>query len=455
MRRILILAYYFPPIAASGSLRPAGFCSHLPSLDYQPLVLSTDYCNVHPAIAVDESLESLLSESLEIERIAHVNYQKSLLALRDKLRIARDRVHQTKDKRPNGAALVEGSGSTGWLKASKAAILDRLFRFPDQQKAWSSAAVSFACKLPAEKVPDIVMATGSPWSALVAGAKIAEHHKVPFVADFRDPWTRNPKPPLSHSLGVRAEMLESQVFSKATRIVANTPELGNEFAQQYPDSARKIVTITNGFHESLEEKFARIPSFVGTSGRVDLCYFGSIYELRRPTELLMALKKLQDSGHPDAKRLRVRLTGNWIVTDSYCNSIAAELEERGALIREPGVNHEEYLHRLKASHILLVLQQGFPLQIPGKIYEYIASGRPILVVGGEGATANLVKDSELGQVCENSVEGIAAMLMKLLKDQSSINPPNVHSVEQFNYQYLSKKLAKTLDSAIADYSAKE
>lgn len=448
MRRILVLAYYFPPIAASGSLRPAGFCAHLPSLDYRPTVLSTQYRDVHPPIAIDESLEMLLDSSLDIQRVNHINWQKTLLTLRDK--IARRGVS---DGSQSVATTDQDGevGQLGLLKQAKAAFLDRLFRFPDQQKAWAAATFRYARKLPTEKRPDIVLATASPWSALVAGSKIAEHYKVPFVADFRDPWTKNPKPALSPSLGRKAEVLEAEIFHKATRIIANTPELADEFRRQYPSNAKKVVTITNGFHQSLEEKFANLPSFQASSDKVELCYFGSVYELRRPTELLLALKNMLDAQFKGCERLMVRLTGNWIVEDQACNRLAEELEERGALIREPGVDHESYLNRLKASQILLILQQGFPLQIPGKIYEYIASGRPILVIGGEGATANLVHDAKLGMVCENSIAGITKTFTRLLGEQHSIQPPDPKSIGRFNYASLSTQLAETLDSAITEY----
>lgn len=443
MRKILILAYYFPPIAASGSLRPAGFCAHLPSLGYEPTVLSANYEEVHPTIAIDPSLNSLVHSDLDVRLVSHINWQKRLLTIRDKFR--------NFVGTPANSSTIANDGDNQEISdprfSLKAAVLDRLFRFPDQQRAWSNAVVQYAGKLPSSERPDIVLATGNPWSALIAGAKIANSFRVPFVADFRDPWVNNPKPPLSPSLGRKAEKLEKKVIIQASRVIANTPELADSFSARYTEQLDKFTTITNGFHSSLLKTFEELPEFEDKDDRLELCYFGSIYELRKPTTLLSALKALLDADTPGADRLLLRFTGNWIVSDTECNALASELETRNALIREPNVDHRNYLARLKASKLLLILQQGFPLQIPGKIYEYMASGRPIVVIGGEGATANLVNSRSLGKVCRNDEESIIELLRNLLLTADQIKSTSPEVLGGFSYPALTEILAKELDTA--------
>ena len=425
-------------------MRPAGFCAHLPSLDYSPTILTADYRNVHPPITIDESLSSLVSDNLDVRLVSFVNWQKRALCVRDLLR------NLTRSGSPsptvNASPKNDDERTTGF--SLKSEILNRVFRFPDQQGGWARAAVKYARSIPGNERPDIVFATANPWSGLLAGAKIAEYFNVPFVADFRDPWVDNPKPALTPSLGRKAERLEKSIVQRATRIIANTEELAASFRRRYPAESDKFDTITNGFHQYLVEKFRDLPTYQPQEEIIELCYFGSVYELRKPTILLEALKESIDSGQTDIERLVIRITGNWIVADPYCNRLASELEQRGALIREPIVPHQEYLARLKTSQILLILQQGFPLQIPAKIYEYMASGRPSVMIGGEGATANLYKTAGLGVVCENNKVAIKALYRSLCQSPEPLAAPKMESLAEFAYPNLTQKLVNTFAKAL-------
>ena len=290
----------------------------------------------------------------------------------------------------------------------------------------------FAKRLPESSRPDIVFATANPWSSLLAGKQIAAYFDVPFIADFRDPWRDNPKPPLSKSLGDKTALLEERIITAADGVVANTEELAESFRVRYPIDRSKITTITNGYHESLKSKFASLPGRLENSsskhGLVELCYYGAIYELRRPTELLLALKQLLDEQVPGSETIRLRFTGGWIATNEQCNSLATELESRSVLSRVAALPHEKYLENLKKSQYLLILQQSFPLQIPAKIYEYMASGRPMIMIGGEGATANLIRNARVGQVCPNNVDSIRQLLTNLLANRGLNELTNTTSV---------------------------
>ena len=99
--------------------------------------------------------------------------------------------------------------------------------------------------------------------------------------------------------------------------------------------------------------------------------------------------------------------------------------------------------------LLLIFQPGFPLQIPGKIYEYIASRRPLLIIGGEGATGNLVERYRLGACCLNQVAAIKSLLLKFINGQIDIVPPMDADVDRFHYRSLTGELANILDSVCA------
>ena len=122
----------------------------------------------------------------------------------------------------------------GRLSALKDFITDTLFSFPDPQCFWFRLAMSQLPKISHYGRPDVVFATGSPWTALLAGNALAKKFGVPFVAEFRDPWTGNPyKRSLSASLSSRAKRLEKLVCTDATRVVTTTWELRSRFVADY------------------------------------------------------------------------------------------------------------------------------------------------------------------------------------------------------------------------------
>jgi len=126
-----------------------------------------------------------------------------------------------------------------------------------------------------------------------------------------------------------------------------------------------------------------------------------------------------------------------------------KLEQLGIVKRELPVPHDDCVRLMMRAEILLIIQPASPLQIPGKIYEYIATGRPMVVIGGEGATARLVKRHRLGVCCQNDVGDIKSMLSRILTGRTRITLPPKEELERFEYRRLTADLASVLDAAFA------
>lgn len=446
-KRVLILSYYFPPMAVSGSMRPAGFCSHLGEYGYETHVVSNA---VPPAnggtIPVDPSLMRLVPDGIRIDRIGHTDWMQELLDLRARIRGHKGSAPATGEP-AKSAAVADVQHSNGRIRQLREHVLNRLLLFPDRQNRWIAAVRRAVRDFKPHERPDVVFATGNPWSALVAGLDISRRVGVPFVADFRDPWTQNPKPPLPE-LVAAAGACERRILTRSDRIIANTPALQEAFTSRYPASAHKIVTITNGYHESLLEPGSNlnVPQMSGTG--IELDYYGSVYELRKPGTLLAAIAALADNGRIRSGDFRVTFTGHWGVTDSECNALADRLEAQGLVRRISAVNHAEYLERSRSSQHLLVLQQDFPLQIPGKIYEYVATGRPLFLVGGQGATAELVRAHDLGYVCADNHDDLCEAITALVERRLSISPPASETIAAFGYSALTQQLAAVFDAVL-------
>ena len=323
MRKVLLLAYYFPPAAASGSLRPVGLCRYLGEFGFEPHVVCSDPSSIHPPVGRDTTLGALVPPSVRVDRIQYRNTLKELLNLRQRIRqaISPQRVEQRGETVQNEA--------TGEEPSAKDVILDRLFIFPDHQKYWVRPVVRHVCALPASERPDVVLATADPWSSLLAGVSIAQRLAIPFVADFRDPWSRNPKPQPNARLLPQIVALERRVLQKATRVIANTEALRDSLISDHPSTADKIDAITNGF---IEDMFPEARPDGDQHTPLELCHFGSVYPLRHPRALLEAMSDLAGSGVLSPGDLRIRFVGGWNTQDARCEELASRLESAGFTI---------------------------------------------------------------------------------------------------------------------------
>lgn len=404
--------------------------------------------SVYPVHPVDSQLLDKLPDGVKVDAVRHGNPIQTIIALRDKLLGAANKSMNRSVSHtvaPTGAELSQPG--TGQLAGFKEYLLDRMFAFPDPQCAWLNPALTFATKMPGTETPHVVFATGGPWTSFLVGRRLAEFWRVPFIADYRDPWTGNPYVSFgSKSLNERARQLERGICEAAARVITNTHELRERLVKDYPNIEKKSLTITNGFDP---DSFAVALEGSGkpntVKNRLELCHFGTVYGKRTPEVLLKVVVDLHKMGKVDSTKLCLKFVGAWEVAGRDCEDLAQSLEKVGMLERHPPVPYQACLQQMSKADALLVIQPDSPMQIPGKIYEYIATGRPLLLVGGEGATANLVQRHRLGLACANNAEKIRHTLLHAIEHPEALAVPDREEVNRFNYRSLTASLAKTLD----------
>lgn len=447
-----MIAYYFPPIAATGAMRPLNFCRHLPSYGWTPSVLATDHASALPPQASDGDLLQRVPAETEIIRVQHGNPLGCLLAYRDRFKRIIYSDADLASPQSVGAGSVGSNCSMDQrespLTKARRFVFDAWLNFPDPQSRWYEPAVRAMVGRSAAKRPDVIWATGGPWTSLLVGKRLAQQWAVPFVADFRDPWIGGHEFFSSTFLHRRAAQLEQSVCEAASRVILNTEELRNRFCQQYPQWQTKFVVITNGYAQEMALHPVIDDALRNFTSALEFSHFGTVYGNRNPLALFQAVQELMSEGALDRTRLTLRFIGAWDVEDPTCNQLAKSLEERGVLQRVPPVPHQACLKEMAKSDVLLILQPDYPLQVPAKIYEYMTAGRPLFVLGGEGATANLVHRHRLGRCCPNRVSEAKRTLMELMSDRTGLTPPNPADTEQFSYAVLSKRLADLLDNAV-------
>jgi glycosyltransferase involved in cell wall biosynthesis len=406
-RRVLVLAYYFPPVGGAGVQRTLKFVKYLAELGWDATVIST---RSRAYGARDESLVEEVPPNTRVVRTAALPLARYLGYALYRARLMRLR-----------AFVLWPDGGLGWMPFAFAAALKRARR--DR--------------------PDVLFSTSSPYgSHLVAGA-VARLTRIPWVADFRDEWAANPhlagQPRLLTRLSRRAERM---IAKRAARIVVAAEYFRIEGVG--PDDPRRIE-IVNGVDED-----DLLVDATGPRDRFVLAHVGSLYDLRDPAPALRAIARLVADGTVDGDRLEVRLVGNVWIPDFA--------PPPGLWVTVAGyVTHREAVSEMAAATALLLYVPKDDLAPSGKLFEYLASGRPLLCLASERNLASrLVGEWGAGLVADpQDEEAIAAAFVDLwhrwesedLPDQTEVR---ARALERYSRRANATRLAEVLEAARGD-----
>lgn len=461
-KKVLIVAYFFPPvggIASAGSQRAAKFSKYLSRYGWRPVVLTIREDAYEDYYDVDPSLLAKLPSDLAVIRTPVIRLFSRLLDFRSGLKGAFNREAQgMADQEESSAQQLETPGAADdsaaqsrvGLQAFKDAISD-LFEIPDGQAGWVIPAVRQGLETIRREEIRAIMATGKPWSALVVGAILSRLTGKPLLSDFRDPWMTNPyRQPGSAVKNFAESKLERMVVRRSSKVIANTDELRDEFLSRFPSqSNEKFVSLYNGFDPA---DFADVvDQSPPQDGVFRILHAGFLYGLRDPRTFLEGLSLAIRRGHIDGRRVELTLFGS-IELDYGLPDILRELGLEGVVLAPGQVPFEQVSLALSASDLLLILQPGTKTQVPSKLFEYLAFGKPILAVTPpDGASGRLVSEGGFGQVASSDDTEEIARALALLYRQWVESPrlEDVHSEhrQRFNIERITGRLADLLDSA--------
>ncbi|HKP97236.1 MAG TPA: glycosyltransferase [Fibrobacteria bacterium] len=381
MKRILLVAFHFPPIqGSSGYLRTLKFTRYLPEFGCEPIVLTVRpgaYGAVNP-----RGLEQIPA-GLEVHRSFAFDLPK-LLSIRGR--------------------------HFSWMS------------IPDRYSPWIPFAVMDGLRLIRKRGIDAIFSTYPIPGAHVIGGMLHRLSGKPWVADFRDPMWDDYSRQASLSLSVR-KAVERRAIERATAVVVATRGMKSMYAARYPGMpAGKTTVILNGFDE---EDFAGMETPPRRNGGPAVLIHAGLLERidRNPEAFFLAVKSLRDSGKAGPERLRVRLIATGQDGEYRKNLEALGIADMVRL--EPAIPYGEALSAMAASDVLLLFQgPTCDAQIPAKLYEYMRVGKPILALATEsGETGRLVIASGGGKVVPiGDAAAIAACLEEWLESIEAGRP---------------------------------
>ncbi len=395
--RVLLIASLFPPAQSAGVFRTLRFSRHLPECGWDVAVLTVDPNHYEPQQPRTERLlqklhpDTCVIGTRAVYPVAALGKIKRTFSRNGN--VARGAPAASQDV----PEVVEGSKSP-WRRL-KDAVTEPLMT-PDRLAGWVPFAVRAGLKHCRSQSVRVLYSTGPPFSNHVVGLKLKRKTGLPWIADFRDPWVSADFRPIRRSntwVGRRHRKLESLVAQEADRLLFTTPEIRDDMLRRHPTlPAEKCRVIYNGFDPHDYTDLACPVPKPRADRPLILAHAGSFYGKRTVVPLLQAMGRLKRHGRLADCDLRLKLIGAARPGRTLeCDQARRAGIENWVEITPP-VGHAECLEQLAAADALLLVQTEAPMCIPGKVFEYLALGKPIFTLCDGGATARFVRDERIG-----------------------------------------------------------
>ncbi|MBI1770586.1 MAG: glycosyl transferase family 1 [Bacteroidetes bacterium] len=427
-KKVLIITYYWPPAGGIAVQRWVKFCKYLTEYGWQPIVYTVS--NGHYQLTDDSMMKDVSEDLTVIKQPIWEPYKLYQLFSRKK----KSDLNPDEIKPGEGASLM--GRISNWVRSN--------FFIPDARKFWIKPSIKFLDEYLMKNKVDAIVSTGPPHSAHLIALGLKKKNKLPWLADFRDPWTTMDyyrELLLTQWADRKHHRLEKEVLISADTITVVGQGMKTEFEMK---RGREVNVITNGFDESdfLKEKTELDKDF-------SILHIGSFFARINPTGLWKALEELKNENHPVIDKLKLKLTGR--VAPSVIESIKTHNLEQFLTV-VPFQPHDEAIRQMKSAAILLLcVYEENKFIVTGKLFEYLAAHRPILFTGSkDGDAARIVLETEVGPVFSRDEVETIKQYIQLLYQQFENGELQLKSnqSQKYSHRLLAKQVADQLNRIV-------
>ncbi len=425
MFKVLVIAYYYPPLGLSGVQRTLKFTKYMKQYGWEPTVITTG-------------------------KIAYFAYDESLLTEAENAGI---NIIRTEAFNPN-SVLKKGivKMPSTWIMKLFSRISKTLF-IPDNKIFWSRKAAKTAKKLLAQNMFDAIFVSVPPFSSITKMLKLKEQFNIPLFVDYRDAWLTNQfrfyPTPFHRYLHKK---LEDKTLRTVDRTIVVNRAVKEDLLNEYKFLSFNDVDIfTHGFDPEDFEKVKPLPK---EHDKMILTYSGIFYEDITPKYILKAVKKITLEKPDIASNIELHFVGHFKQEN---RKIVKKLKLEN-FVKELGyLTHIETVRRIISSDVLwLMLPNDSKMRnvTPGKLFEYFGAKKPILGCLPEGVSKKALQEYGAGFFTKpNDVEGIKNEIINIYKLYLSNNlpKPNLEYVKKHNRTLLTEKLTKIFQFYLKAY----
>ena len=424
-KKVLIITYYWPPAGGPGVQRWLKFVKYLPEFGVEPIV----YCPENPSYPLlDDNLVKEVSEEVTIlKQPIFEPYQWASLFSKKKTKTI----------------------ASGLINTKKQSLVEKLLLYvrgnyfiPDARKFWVKPSVKYLSKYIKENAIETIITTGPPHSLHLIGLELKKQLNINWIADFRDPWTTigyHDKMKLSPASQQKHKLFEKEVLQTADKIIVTSPSTKTEF-EIITD--KPITIITNGFDDITVKSLSLDTKFT-------LSHIGSLLTGRNPKVLWESLAELIEENSDFKANFELKLIGA-VSNDVLASITAAGLENYVNVLGY--VSHEEAQIQQRVSQVLLLIEIDSSITkciIPGKLFEYLQSNRPVLGFGPENADfKSIISATNTGSCFGYDAKEKGLVKAKISSCFEAYQKGNLKAngigIQQYHRKNLTNKLAEIL-----------
>jgi len=429
VKKVLVIAYSFPPVALDRSVRTLKFVKYLPSFGWQPFVLT-----------VKNPLVPSYDASLAGEIPSHVKVFRTSSIEGNCWRKRANEVPQAKKKAPYCINAIKR-------------IIERYLLLPDSRIGWIPFAIFNGLRIVKEESIDVIYASGEPFSSFISAAIIKKITRRPLVLDFRDDW-------VGFNTGFRQKgpwanfwegILEGFVLRNADAVVTVNEAIKGDIQKRHNNICKnnKLFCINNGFDS---EDFKSIKEPIDKEGgRFCVVYAGSLYPRRTSEYFLSALKLILQENPGLKEQIKVIFAGN------ICPENALFMDQpifKGIVENTGFLEHQNVLSLLKSAHLLLLIEDQISISnrvLTGKIFEYLAAEKPVFALVNEGLLKDMVISFSAGKVAGScNIEEIKRCLLSFIDEFRRNRRLDYHPDRELIKPFERKEQARLLSEIMRD-----
>jgi len=442
MKKVLIITYYWPPSGGAGVQRWLKFVKYLREFGWEPVI----YTPANPESPInDDSLQKDLPEGITVlktEIWEPYLFYKRLMG-------------QKKDEKINAAFLTESKKPKRFEKL--AVWIRGNFFIPDARAFWVKPSVKYLEEYLKQNPVDAMISTGPPHSMHLIAKGLKKKMNIPWMADFRDPWTNidfYSKLMLLPFADKKHKRLELEVLRDADIVTCvgktwlwELEELLRKSAPAKftPEVAKKFVFISNGFDPGDYDSVGEVKA----DAKFSMAHIGTLDKSRNPDGLWKVLASMVKKDAQFAKDLEIKLVGKvdiFVQEDIEKNGLNANLNKIAYL------SHHDVTVVQKQSQVLMLLINRTPNAMgitTGKFFEYMAAKRPILCIGPKGGDADKILDETKAGLLSD-YDDVATLEKNILYYYNNFKAGKLVSegvnTEKYSRKMLTGEVAKVLNN---------
>ncbi len=423
MHKVLVIAYYFPPMGLSGVQRTLKFVKYLKQYNWEPTVITTEKVAY---FAHDEYLQKEVDETgIRVIRVGG-SEPNSLLSKQGTIKLPSEFVRKSFNR------------------------ISQTFLIPDNKLSWAKKALNKTIDLLSNEHYDSLFISAPPFSQFDVFRELKKNYQIPIIFDYRDLWYDSyfafyPTP--FHKIIHKKK--EYAALKSADRIIVTNRKIKEKLLNTYPFlTFDDVVIISHGYDQ---EDFDKIIAQSKPQNKMVIMYSGIFMVYNTPEYFLKAFKQLTIERTDIASNIELHFVG---FLGKENKKLISKLNLQSFIKDHGYVNHNESIAKLKSADILWFMvgkRRNIDAILPGKLYEYIGTRKPIIACVPDGAAKLAVTDYKAAFVTEpDNVEEIKNTLVQvytLFKD-GKLPSPDEKYVESFRRDILTEQLAKQLNKVL-------